>query len=143
VDQAMSEGRISTDLPYIKKKATEVLKAGYSDRDDAEMRIAATLHDFYRTSYPDAYRDKRTMIDAAIEQVQAIYLRNVFPAMNVTWGTYPNNLRHTDFPGCFRCHDGNHSTADGWTISNDCDTCHSLLAVDEANPKALSELGMK
>jgi NapC/NirT cytochrome c family, N-terminal region len=143
VDQAMSEGRISTDLPYIKKKATEALKAGYSDRDDAEMRIAVTLNDFYRTSYPQAYRDKRTTIDAAITQIQAIYLHNVFPEMNVTWGTYPNNLGHTDFPGCFRCHDGSHSTADGRTISNDCDTCHSLLAVDEANPKVLSDLGMK
>jgi hypothetical protein len=143
LDQAMAEGRISTDLPFIKKKATESLKSPYSDRDDATKRIASSLNDFYRTSYPDTYRDKRPAIDAAIQQVQAIYLHNVFPAMNITWGTYPNNLGHTDFPGCFRCHDGNHTAADGRTISNDCDTCHSLLAVDEANPKVLSDLGMK
>ncbi len=101
------------------------------------------MNDFYRTSYPDTFRDQRSRIDAAIRQVQAIYLRNVFPAMNVTWGTYPNNLGHTDFPGCFRCHDGSHSAANGRTISNDCETCHSLLAVDEANPKVLDALGMK
>jgi nitrate/TMAO reductase-like tetraheme cytochrome c subunit len=143
VDQAMSDGRIGADLPFIKKKATEVLKASYTDRDDAQKRIASSLSDFYKTSYPDWYRDKRSAIDKTIEQVQAIYLRNVFPAMNVSWGTYPNNLGHTDFPGCFRCHDGSHSTADGRTISNDCDTCHSLLAVDEPNPKVLTDLGMK
>jgi hypothetical protein len=143
VDQAMSEGLISPDLPFIKKKASEVLKAGYSDRDDAAQRIASSLNDFYKTSYPDVYRDKWTVIDAAIQEIQTIYLRNVFPAMNVTWGTYPNNLGHADFPGCFRCHDGSHSTADGRTISNDCDTCHTLLAVEEANPKVISELGMK
>ncbi len=143
LDQAMAEGRISTDLPFIKKKATEALKSSYSDRDDATKRIATSLSDFYRASYPDMYRDKRSAIDAAIQQVQTIYLHNVFPAMNITWGTYPNNLGHTDFPGCFRCHDGSHTSADGRTISNDCDTCHSLLAVDEANPKVLSDLGMK
>lgn len=143
VDQGISQGLISADLPYIKKKATEALKATYSDRDDAAQRIAATLNDFYRNSYPDAYRDKRAASDTAIREVQAIYLRNIFPAMNVTWGTYPNNLGHADFPGCFRCHDGSHTTADGRMISNDCDACHTLLAVEQSNPKVLTDLGMK
>jgi hypothetical protein len=143
MDQAMSEGRISPELPFIKKKALAALKAEYLGREDAAKRIAAGLDDFYRASYPDVYRGKHSAIEAAIAQVQAIYLRNVFPAMNISWGAYPNNLGHTDFPGCFRCHDGSHSTADGRTISNDCDTCHSLLAVDEVNPKVISGLGMK
>ncbi len=144
LDQAMAEGRISTDLPFIKKEATAALKKpGYLGRDDAAKRIAAGLNDFYRTSYPEVYRDQRPSINAAIQEVQAIYLRNVFPDMNVTWGTYANNLGHEDFPGCFRCHDGNHSTADGRTISNDCDACHTLLAVDEPNPKVLADMGLK
>jgi len=70
-------------------------------------------------------------------------LRNVFPEMNVTWGTYLNDLGHMDFPGCFRCHDGSHVAADGQTIPNDCDTCHHLLAVGERDPKILSDLGLK
>jgi nitrate/TMAO reductase-like tetraheme cytochrome c subunit len=143
VDQSIDEGLISPDLPFIKKKATEVLKAGYIDREDASRMIAARLSDFYRASYPDLYREKKGMVDAAIHEIQEIYLRNVFPAMDVKWGTYPNNLGHTDFPGCFRCHDESHSTTDGRTISNDCDACHSLLAVDEPNPKVMSELEMK
>ena len=63
--------------------------------------------------------------------------------MNVGWGTYPNNLGHMDFPGCFRCHDGNHIAAGGRTITHDCDACHKLLAIDEADPKVLADLGMK
>ena len=63
----------------------------------------------------------------------AIYNRNVFPDLKVTWGTYPNNLGHTDFPGCFRCHDGSHTAADGKTISQDCSACHESLAMEEAN----------
>ncbi len=139
----MSEGRISPELPFIKKKAVEVLRADYPDRETAKQRIASSLEDFYRTSYADAFRDKRTMIDTAVQQVQAIYLRNVFPAMKVTWGTYLNNIGHMDSLGCFRCHDGSHTSADGRTITNDCDACHTILAVDEPNPKVLTDLGMK
>jgi len=143
VDQAMSEGRISPELPFIKKKAVEVLRADYPDRDTATQRIGTQLNDFYRSSYPEVFRGKHALLDVAIGQVQAIYLRNIFPAMKVTWGTYPNNLGHQDFPGCFRCHDGSHTSADGRTIANDCDTCHTVLAMEEQNPKVLSELGMK
>ena len=57
---------------------------------------------------------------------QRLYARNVFPKMNVTWGTHINNLGHTDFPGCFRCHDDEHKTADGRVIKQDCETCHEI-----------------
>jgi hypothetical protein len=143
VNQAMYDGRISPGLPFIRKKAVEVLRADYPDLETARQRIAASLDDFYRVSYADVFRSKRPAIDAAVQAVQAIYLRNVFAAMNVTWGTYPNNLGHQEFLGCFRCHDGSHTSGDGRTIPNDCDTCHSLLAVDEQNPKVLTDLGMK
>jgi hypothetical protein len=63
--------------------------------------------------------------------------------MNVTWGTHPNNLGHNDYPGCFRCHDGSHNAKGGASITNDCSVCHNLLAVDEANPKLLSQLGIQ
>ena len=83
-----------------------MLRAKYADRDTAVRRISASLEEFYRGSYPEVYRDKQALVDASIKGVQSVYLRNVFPAMNVAWGTYANNLGHTDFPGCFRCHDG-------------------------------------
>lgn len=143
VDQAMAQGSISPELPFIRKKAVEVLKVSYPDRDTASRQIAASLDTFYRASYPDVYRDKHALLETSINQVAAIYLRNVFPAMNVTWGTYPNNLGHMDFPGCFRCHDGSHASSDGRTIPNDCDTCHATLAMEEQNPKVLTDLGLK
>jgi hypothetical protein len=46
--------------------------------------------------------------------------------MNVTWGTHPDNLGHTDAPGCFRCHDDQHKSAEGRVIRQDCDLCHEL-----------------
>jgi len=143
LDDAMAQGRISPELPFIKKQAAALLNAKYPDRDTAARQIAASLESFYQTSYPDVYRLKHGLVETAINQVQAVYLRNVFPAMNVGWGSYPNNLGHMDFPGCFRCHDGSHTSADGSSIPNDCDTCHSMLAMEDPNPKILADLGLK
>jgi nitrate/TMAO reductase-like tetraheme cytochrome c subunit len=69
-----------------------------------------------------------------------IYATNVFPNMKVEWGTYPNHIGHIDFPGCFRCHDDEHATEDGETISQDCFTCHTLLAMEEEDPEILQTL---
>jgi formate-dependent nitrite reductase cytochrome c552 subunit len=139
----MSLGRISPELPYIKKKAVELLKVDYPARDVAKERILEELNKFYRTNYPQIYETRRTLVQEAGDEVANIYLRNIFPDMRVTWGVHPNNLGHNDSPGCFRCHDGSHTSADGQTITNDCSACHQVLAAGEENPKVLSDLGMK
>jgi nitrate/TMAO reductase-like tetraheme cytochrome c subunit len=79
----------------------------------------------------------------APEAVQKIYSENVFPQMNITWGSYPNNLGHDAFPGCFRCHDDGHKAKSGETITQDCSTCHEMVAVEEQDPEILKQLGMQ
>ena len=143
VDLQMWRGLISPDLPYIRKKAVELLNADYPDRDTAKSKIVEGVTGYYRTTYPEIYNTKRALVEQAADAVAAIYLRNIFPDMKVTWGVHPNNLGHNDAPGCFRCHDGSHTSADGQTITNDCSACHNLLAVQEENPKVLTDLGMK
>ena len=59
--------------------------------------------------------------------LQTVYRRNVFPVMNVTFGTYPDNLGHITSTGCFRCHDGGHTAKDGAVISADCEYCHKQI----------------
>jgi len=143
VDRALSEGRISAELPYIKKKGVELLKVEYPDRPTAERRIGEDLAEYYRASYPEVLRKSRGTVEQAAAELRAIYAKNVFPNMKVGWGTYPNNIGHENFIGCFRCHDDNHKSADGKTITQDCEACHTLLAQDEENPKILSDLGFK
>jgi nitrate/TMAO reductase-like tetraheme cytochrome c subunit len=143
VDLRMSRGLISPELPYIHKKAVELLKADYPDRDTAQKQIVEGIENYYRTSFPDLYASKRALIEQSAENVARIYLRNIFPDMKMSWGVHPNNLGHNDFPGCFRCHDGSHTSADGQTISNDCTACHNLLAVQEEDPKILVDLGLR
>ena len=60
--------------------------------------------------------------------------------MKIGWGTYPVHTGHEVGPGCWRCHDDAHKSASGKVISQDCNTCHSLLAEEEENPKVLQEL---
>ena len=142
MDKMLVEKRISTELPFIKKKAVELLKLDYVDQKDAAAKIPVALAEYYRNAYPEIFKHKRAQVDAAGEAVKAIYLRNVFPEMKITWGTHPNNIGHEEAVGCFRCHDGSHTAADGRTIKGDCDTCHTILAQDEKDPKILKTFGL-
>jgi hypothetical protein len=142
VDNAMTDGRISKDLPYMKKEAVAALKAPYADRSAASEQIPSRIVEFYRSKYPAVYQSHRAVIESSADQVKDIYLRNVFPDMKLTWGTHPNNIGHEDFLGCFRCHDGNHKSSDGRVIADDCSACHEILAMEEKNPKILAELGL-
>lgn len=142
LDDAMTTGDISPSLPFVKQQALAALKSDYPDGDSAARRIGDALRTFYSTKYPQVYAQQRAQVDRTIAAVQGIYDRNVFPDMKVTWGTYVNNLGHMDSPGCFRCHDGSHTSAAGKTIPNDCDTCHELKAMDEKNPPILTDLGI-
>jgi len=143
VDQRMSRGLVSPELPFIRKKAVELLKVKYPDREAARKQIVEGITNYYKTTYPEIYNGKRALVEQSADNVASIYLRNIFPLMKVTWAVHPNNLGHTDFPGCFRCHDGSHTSADGQTISNDCTACHNLVAVQEENPKILTNLGLQ
>ncbi|MGA7991593.1 MAG: NapC/NirT family cytochrome c [Thermoanaerobaculia bacterium] len=142
VNEAMAAGSISADLPFVRKKAVEVLKADYPSREAAFDRIEKDLTEYYKAKYADVYRTRRATVETAVREVQRIYGRNVFPEMRLTWGTHPNHIGHEDFLGCFRCHDGNHKAASGRAISQECDACHQILAQDETNPKILAELGV-
>ena len=142
LNDAMANGDIPAELPFIKKEALQVIQRPYSSKSDAARQIPAAIEDFYRGSYPDVYQKDRDQVKKAGQGALAVYDRNVFPDMRITWGTYPDNIGHTDFPGCFRCHDGNHTASGGNMITQDCGACHNLLAVSEASPKILSDLGI-
>jgi nitrate/TMAO reductase-like tetraheme cytochrome c subunit len=141
VNRAMIAGQLPSALPFIKREAVAALKAEYTSSSEAVTRIPETIKAFYQKSYPELI-NRLTEIEQAAGVIAAIYNRNVFPEYKVAWGTYPNNLGHTDFPGCFRCHDDAHTSADKKSITQDCATCHEMLAVDETAPEILKTLGV-
>jgi hypothetical protein len=126
VDAVMARGDIPALLPFAHREAVRVLKASYASQDVAAVEIDRSLREFYRTKYPDLYNSRRQDVERAVRGTESIYRRNVFPHMNVTFGTYDNNIGHINSPGCFRCHDGEHKSKDGRVIRQDCDLCHDI-----------------
>jgi nitrate/TMAO reductase-like tetraheme cytochrome c subunit len=142
VDRALLLGRMSASLPFLKKTAVEVLKAGYASSAAAATAIPKALADSYEKSRPDVARERAADIKEAGAVLADIYSRNVFPELSVDWGTYPDHRGHQDSPGCFRCHSGEHATSSGEKLTKNCFRCHHPAAVNETKPEILELLGL-
>ena len=126
VNTVMARGEIPKTLPFVHREAVKALKASYSSQEAAAEGISRALRDFYRTEPQQIYLTRGQEVEESVKAIVNIYRRNVFPEMNVQFGTYANNIGHVDFPGCFRCHDDNHKSKDGKKIGQECDTCHNI-----------------
>ena len=123
IDDTIAQGLIPRELPFVRRESVAAIRQTYSDRSAAMTGIASHLREFYRArGGVDSGQ-----VDRAIRGAQDAWASNVFPAMKVTWGTYPSNIGHVDSPGCFRCHDDSHKTKDGQRVlSQDCELCHTI-----------------
>ena len=121
VDQALSIAQLDRSMPSIKKEAVGVLTRPYATEQEARRKIAAAL----QARYGNDPRLKET-----IEEVQKMYSANFFPEMKSNWRVYPDNVGHKNWLGCFRCHDGEHKSADQKKVieASDCNACHVILA---------------
>jgi hypothetical protein len=124
VDQAIGEGRIDAKIPFVRREAVRVLRAAYPSHEVATTQIERSLRDAFNTRLPHGVEE--SSLQRAIAVTRAIYTSNVFPSMNIGWGTYANQSGHTTSPGCFRCHDEAHTTGDGLAIRQDCELCHVI-----------------
>jgi nitrate/TMAO reductase-like tetraheme cytochrome c subunit len=131
VDQAMEDGRISREIPYIKVQAVNALSAGYPTLDGAIVGIANMIRAYYQEEYPEFIGKRSAELTTAIRQVQDIYRKSIFPYMKADWSVYPDNIGHLNSPGCFRCHTEAMEDGNGNTISTACNTCHLVLAQGE------------
>ena len=131
VDNALLRGVLPLDLPFVRRESLKLLKTDYESRDEAVAAIADGLTAFYRDSYPELMETRGTEVEAAGELIGLLWATNVFPDMNVTWGSYPEHIGHPGFKGgCLRCHTSNMKTEDGEAVSTDCGNCHQVLAMD-------------
>lgn len=143
VNLAMSLGHIDRALPWVKTNALFALTRSYTNETQALQGIATTLAERYPA---DKHPKEQESVRKAIGTVQQIYKDNFFPEMKASWDKYPDNIGHMIWPGCFRCHDGNHKTADGKQSikASDCSTCHEILAQGRGDElQKLSGGGMK
>lgn len=138
VDLAISLKQIDRGLPWVRTNAVYALTRDYRSETEAMEGIATHL--------AAVYTNDTARIKPLIDAVQQIYRDNFFPEMKASWKFYPDNIGHKDWPGCFRCHDGQHLTAGGQRSikASDCNTCHTILAQGKgAELQTLSVEGLK
>jgi nitrate/TMAO reductase-like tetraheme cytochrome c subunit len=123
VDQAIAAGLVSRELPFVRREGVRLLTAAYPNQDEGVRAIERGLRSFYESR---GGVDQQA-VARSVSALQDVYRHNVFPAMNVTWGTYPTNRGHLTSTGCFRCHDDTHKAKDGSVISGDCEWCHKQI----------------
>jgi hypothetical protein len=126
VDKALEGGNISYKLPWIKKLAVDALLEKYEDRESAHEKIRQAIEGYYRKNFPDILKNQKPQVEQAINGIVAIFDRIFFFTMKVNWSTYPNDIGHRNWPGCFRCHDGHHVTPSGKVLTMSCTVCHTM-----------------
>jgi len=133
VDNAIYEGQISHQLPYIKQQAVYALRAKYSTQDSALVKIEQDIRSYYADNYPALADTMQAEINQAIATLKDAYSKNFFPFMKVRWDTHPNNIGHSKSLGCYRCHNGYMVNDAGSNITHECTACHTILAEGEGS----------
>jgi hypothetical protein len=115
VDRAIVNGEVSTKVPFLRSEMVDALAEEHPAGTDASQAIADRLTKAFGAPTPEARH--------AVQVAQRLYAENVFPKMNITWGTYTSQLAHN---GCFRCHDDTHTVKGDAekTIRQECQLCH-------------------
>jgi hypothetical protein len=128
VNEALAAGKIPAALPDIKNLSMDICAEKMTTSDSAKQYIEKSIRSYYSENYVDFVKENPALVEKAITGLQTAYLQNIFPEMRVRWDAYPNNIGHLEFNGCFRCHNGTHSTKDGQVISKECNLCHTIVA---------------
>jgi nitrate/TMAO reductase-like tetraheme cytochrome c subunit len=126
IDTALTQGKIDSSLPFIKREGLKVLDPPNPSLAEAITKVEA-IKEFYRASYPQIYQAKEQQIDEAMEEFKDVARLTTFPDMGLTWETYLDNSGHLKSPGCFRCHGKLVATTGdrkGEVIDASCSLCH-------------------
>jgi len=128
VDFGLQSKKLNPEIEGIREDSLKVLQTEFATREEAKEKIVANLLALQakRKGADFVAKNEQTLISSGAYLLDA-YLDNVWPEMKVTWGTYKGHNGHqheSEGYGCFRCHDEEHKTAFGKTISQSCDLCH-------------------
>ncbi len=127
VDFGLVSKRINPEIVGIREDSLAVLTKEYATREEAEETMVDLLVAMQTARDADQANTYKADIRAAGAYLLETYLGNVWPEMNVLWGTYQGHLGHQyadDGYGCWRCHDEEHVNEEGETITQDCALCH-------------------
>lgn len=128
VNASINTGLISFKIPQIKLQAVIALNTDYETTKQAIIGIGNSLRNFYDKNYPGFIKDNPKIWFNTVKEVQSIYQKSIFPEMKAQWKSYPDNIGHRDWPGCFRCHNENMESPEKKVLYTSCNNCHLILA---------------
>ncbi len=134
VDDLIRLGQIDRELPFVKREALAAITGSYASNDAAEAGIANHIYNYYKRNYPELSTSKTREMDRTVQVLQHAYATYRHHHMRIEWGAYPSHIGHKRDLGCFRCHNATMRTDSGESIKHDCTMCHSILAMDSAEP---------
>jgi hypothetical protein len=126
-DKAMLTGKISNEIPFIKKLSMGILRQTFASKDTAFIMIHDSILKYYISVYPELYKSKSDILNNIIRSIQQSFSQNTFPSMKVSYDVYPEHIGHLESPGCFRCHNDAFKSETGRTITRDCNLCHTII----------------
>lgn len=128
VDFGLLSKRINPEIEGIREDSLIALQREYPSREEAEAQIGEYLFELQKLRNAELAHKYNEDIRKAGEYLKESYLNNIWPNMNIHWGTYSGHLGHQYYEengfGCFRCHDEEHTSESGNYIAMDCDQCH-------------------
>ena len=143
VNRALATGDMDRTLPFVRKVALEVLKANYATTEQSERVIPAKFKAYYEKNYPQVAASRAAAVESTAKAVLGVFSRQRVPGDEGDLGRVSRvNIGHTDFDGCFRCHDERPSTKGDAPFRRTATPATSCWRRDEADPKVLAELGL-
>ena len=133
VDDALQEGRIERSLPSIKARSDAIIKQAAAISGPETERSARFAALIAAAAPPGGEPKTKDAEQKFAAEMKRILLLSSFAGKDLTWKTFPDNVGHKDFPGCFRCHDGKHVNDKGQAIRLQCTLCHALPGVVAEN----------
>lgn len=127
VDFGLLSRAINPEIPGIREDALQAITREYTSREEAREKMPQHLFGLQRLRGEEQFLAYEADIRKAADYIVGVYLENIWPALNITWGTYQQHLGHQyadEGYGCWRCHDEEHTSVQGNTISQDCSLCH-------------------
>jgi hypothetical protein len=141
LDEELTARPELVELPFYKREALAAIEEEYPSHDAGVEAVREAVLAYYRSSHPEVWRSRQSVVETGAEVAAGVYGRSVFPEMSTNWETHPNHIGHEQSPGCWRCHDEELATADGeHVISIDCEQCHVFLVEGSPTPPMESEL---
>lgn len=140
INQAMEEGSIDANLPFIKRESLNAIGSPRPSLEDAYAGIDL-IPQFYQDNYPRSYTDNISEINQTVNKLKEISRLTTFPEMRVDWNTHADHSGHNEPPDEWLA--GMNITFTDWRTnkSSGCFRCHGTLVPTNTIPSSISVSG--